>query len=85
MGRREGSFRGVLLVIALVLFCVAGVFGAAEPFKTASLSVISERTAYAIAPNVTAGLAALGFALAGGLSLLAASLVRGDHSRTDAA
>src|SRR3954471_14879543 len=83
---REGSmFRGTLLVVALILFCVAGAFGASEPFRTASPSVISDKTAYAIAPNVTAGLASLGFALAGGLSLLAASLVRGDHSRTDAA
>ncbi len=68
--------RVILLFAAVALFGIALYFGNQDPFRTASPSVVSDRTPYAIAPNITAGLASLGFALGGAFALLAAALVR---------
>jgi hypothetical protein len=57
--------------IALVLFIVAGCFANQQPFCQ-----VLGATGVAATPNMVAGLAAFGFALAGGLSLLAAALVK---------
>ena len=79
MGNREARwFRGILLIAAVVLFAIARDFGDASPFETAHPSEYDKMTSFAIAPNVTAGLASAGFALAGGLSLLGSAFVRAD-------
>jgi hypothetical protein len=70
---------------AAVLFGIAWHFGGQSPYKTASPSRETPETQYAIAPNNTAGLAALGFALGGGLALVAAALVRPDPAERGAA
>jgi hypothetical protein len=60
----------VFLGIAIALFVVAlGLALGQDPWRTAGSG-----NAPAISPNVLAGLAALGFAVAGGLSLVAAAL-----------
>jgi energy-converting hydrogenase Eha subunit A len=60
----------LFLGIAAVLFVVALVLALGQdPWRTSATN-----NATAIAPNLLAGLTALGFALAGGLSLIAAAL-----------
>jgi hypothetical protein len=60
----------VLLGLALALFVVALLLALGQdPWRTAGTA-----NAPAVAPNVLAGLASLGFAVAGGLSLIAAAL-----------
>ena len=59
----------VFLAIAVVLLIVAGgIFGSADQFHTHSGA--------GVASNSAAGLTSLGFALAGGMSLIAAALNR---------
>ena len=62
------------LVAALALFAAAVGFALGpDPWRVNAAGT-------AIAPNVSAGLASLGFAVAGGLSLLAAALALGDRT-----
>lgn len=62
------SWTILFTAIAVVLFGVAIYFGNQQPFvQTATGAATS---------NLLAGLAAFGFALAGGLSLIAAAIVR---------
>jgi hypothetical protein len=67
---------GVFLGIAAVLF-VAALYLALtqDPWR-----VHSAPGGAALAPNVLAGLAALGFGIAGGLSLIAAALASWDRA-----
>jgi hypothetical protein len=68
------AMRFIFLLLALTLFVVALAFGyGQQPWQWNSASTV-------VAPNVLAGLASLGFAVAGGLSLLAAALVRPDRT-----
>ncbi len=61
----------VFLVIAVVLLIIALVVGAAcEPWKVHLASSGSS-----ISPNILAALTAFGFAIAGGLSVVAAAIV----------
>ena len=82
MARTEAwCLRAGFLAAAVVLFGIAFYFGGQEPYRIASPSVVSDRTPYGIAPNNTAGLAALGFATAGGFALVASALVRVDPGK----
>jgi hypothetical protein len=66
----------LFLVIALVLFGVALALAlGAEPWRATGTA-----NAPAIAPNVLAGLASFGFAVAGGLSVIAAALAPRDRT-----
>jgi hypothetical protein len=58
------------LFIAVLLFIVAIVFGTRSPWESRGFQGQTS-----IAPNTLAGLTACGFAVAGGLSLIAAALV----------
>lgn len=64
-------------LFAAIVFCISGFyFGHVSPFKVASppSGQIVPDIPYAIAPNITAGLASLGCFIAAGLSLLASAL-----------
>jgi hypothetical protein len=77
----RSPYRGIW-VLRIVLLCVAGgLFWAAYDFGSRPAFQQTQRSSQPgaqIASNVTAGLASLGFALAGGMALLAAALVRPD-------
>ncbi len=61
--------RVLFIAIAVVLFGVAIYFGNQQPSFPSS-------TGAAVTPNMVAGLTAFGFALAGGLSLIAAAIAK---------
>lgn len=65
--------RLLFIIFAVVLFVVAFNFGKVQPpfFQATGINSV------AITANMVAALAALGFALAGGLSLIAAAIVKG--------
>lgn len=76
------TMRFLFTVISVVLFGIAIYFGNQQPmFQVTGPSAIignqSMEAHVAVTPNLLAGLAALGFALAGGLSLIAAAIVKG--------
>ena len=64
------KMRLLLIAIAVVLFGVAIYFGNQQPYSSNNSSI-------AMTPNWVAAMSAFGFALAGGLSLIAAAIVRG--------
>jgi len=59
------------LVIAVVLFCVSLWLVLSQESWQQSVGINS----IAVAPNLLAGLASFGFAIAGGISLIAAAMV----------
>jgi hypothetical protein len=63
------KMRILFIAIAVVLFGVAIYFGNQQPSFASS-------TGAGVTPNMVAGLAAFGFALAGGLSLIAAAIAK---------
>ncbi len=76
----------VFFVTAILLFIVAVYFGNEKPFQEISGSTTSVgngqvASQVAIASNYVAGLASLGFALAGGLALIAAAIVKNGPER----
>jgi hypothetical protein len=78
--------RTVFVVIAIVLFIIAAYFGNQVPFQQISGSTTSVgngqmASQVAIASNYVAGLASLGFALAGGLTLIAAAILKNGPER----
>jgi len=67
----------VFIGIAVALFVVALLLATTQqPWRT-----IGTANAPAVTANVMAGLASLGFAVAGGLSLIAAALASWDRTR----
>jgi hypothetical protein len=73
--------RKLFLAIALGLFVVAAYFGNQVPFERVQGPAMmnnqqSVEAHVAVASNAVAGSASLGFALAGGLALIAAAIVR---------
>jgi hypothetical protein len=73
--------RNMFLVTAVVLFVIAVYFGNQNPFQQVSggtTSVGNGQVAanVAVASNHVAGLASFGFALAGGLALISAAIVK---------
>jgi hypothetical protein len=80
--RARRGFTGIW-ILRIVLICLAlGLFGMAYYFGSQPAYQQTSRTGQTsanIAPNVTAGLASLGFCVAGSAALLAAALVRPDR------
>ena len=74
------SLRAVFLVASVILFGIAIHFGCEQPFGQTSGGYAlngngSVAANVAMVPNYVAGPAAFGFAIAGGLSILAAAMV----------
>lgn len=73
------SLRMLFLIASVVLFGIAYSFGTAAPYQQVVGQIgLGDNAAaqnVAIAANGVAGLASFGFAIAGGLSLLAAAIV----------
>jgi hypothetical protein len=83
---RQPSYLG----IAVILFCIALWFGSQRAYYEVHGATMMNQSQsvggnIAVAPNNVAGLASLGFAIAGGLSLLCTAIIersRGDHGQS---
>ena len=75
---RTHVWRSIFLIMAAALFVASISFANMEAFRAAGpvTSSSNQVPTFSIAPNALAGLASLGFAIAGGLALIAAALVR---------
>jgi hypothetical protein len=67
----NNQLEGLALVVGILCFVVAGVFGATA--QTVRVTLPREQ-AYTDAPNITAAGAVCGFAIAGGLCFVAAAI-----------
>ena len=77
-------WRFIFLIAAVTLFATSTTFANQEAFRTAGPSSWPSNQPppmISIAPNTVAGLASLGFAVAGGLALVAAALVKENGSQ----
>jgi len=78
------KMRIIFIIASIVLFLIAFNFGEKNPFQEAHGATSSNGSGsvagnVAIASNQVAGLASFGFAIAGGLSLLAAAIIKSDN------
>ena len=76
---KDESMRSLYLVAALVLFGIALAFGCQRGYHQVQSGMMMNPTQsvggnVAVAPNNIAGLASLGVAIAGGLSLVSAAI-----------
>ncbi len=77
--------QSLYLVAALVLFAIALAFGCQRGYHQVQSGMMMNPTQsvggnVAVAPNNIAGLASLGFAIAGGLSLVSAAIAGRDDA-----
>jgi hypothetical protein len=79
------DWRIVFSIAAAGLFAIAVMFALQEPFRTAGPSswpTNQPPPSTMIAPNTLAGLSSLGFAVAGGMALVAAALTKDNGPRS---
>jgi hypothetical protein len=73
-----------LVILGLVAWLIAGVvYGSSEEYKLVG-DINSKPAAVAVAPNAKAGLGALGFAVAGGLCMVAVALAHRTEAEREA-
>jgi len=80
------DWRIIFSIAAAGLFAIAAMFALREPFRTAGPSrwpTDQSPPSTMIAPNTLAGLSSLGFAIAGGMALIAAALTKDNVPRSE--
>jgi hypothetical protein len=80
------DWRIVFSIAAAGLFAIAVMFALREPFRTAGPSswpTNQPPPSTMIVPNTLAGLSSLGFAIAGGMALIAAALTKDNGPRSE--